>query len=177
MVNYVPGELLEKSSLPTKGDSAVLDYKVDLEIIVPLKSAFFKSLVYEYINDSKFCETLKKLKYKAVFQDPAALSRDLLETEPERAIMDACTQRYEMLLHGKDTVWAGNLLMKEWIPKVIKMTAKKRWEWAKDSGAELLVTASPSEWSVLNEVRPENMKLMTLEELVLEATKEEAEDA
>ena len=64
MVNYVPGELLEKSSLPTKGDSAVLDHKVDLEIIVPLKSAFFKSLVYEYINDSKFCETLKKLKYK-----------------------------------------------------------------------------------------------------------------
>lgn len=64
MVNYVPGELLEKSSLPTKGDSAVLDHKVDLEIILPLKSVFFKSLVYEYINDSKFCETLKKLKYK-----------------------------------------------------------------------------------------------------------------
>lgn len=64
MVNYVPGELLEKSSLPTKGDRAVLDHKVDLEIIVPLKSVFFKSLVYEYINNSKFCETLKKLKYK-----------------------------------------------------------------------------------------------------------------
>ena len=64
MVNYVPGELLEKSLLSPKGDSAVLDHKVDLEIIVPLKSAFFKSLVYEYINDSKFCETLKKLKYK-----------------------------------------------------------------------------------------------------------------
>lgn len=62
MVNYVPGELLEKSSLPTKGDSAVLDHKVDLEIIVPLKSAFFKSLVYEYINNSKFCETLKNVK-------------------------------------------------------------------------------------------------------------------
>jgi len=64
MVNYVPGELLKKSSLPTKGDSAVLDHKVDLEIILPLKSAFFKSLVYEYINNSKFFETLKKLKYK-----------------------------------------------------------------------------------------------------------------
>ena len=64
MVNYVPGELLEKSLLSPKGDSAVLDHKVDLEIIVPLKSAFFKSLVYEYINDSKFCEILKKLKYK-----------------------------------------------------------------------------------------------------------------
>ena len=64
MVNYVPGELLEKSLLSPKGDIAVLDHKVDLEIIVPLKSAFFKSLVYEYINDSKFCETLKKLKYK-----------------------------------------------------------------------------------------------------------------
>ena len=64
MVNYVPGELLEKSLLSPKGDSAALDHKVDLEIIVPLKSAFFKSLVYEYINDSKFCETLKKLKYK-----------------------------------------------------------------------------------------------------------------
>ena len=67
MVNYVPGELLEKYSLPTKGDSAALDHKVDLEIIVPLKSAFFKSLVYEYINDSKFCETLKKLNYKGSY--------------------------------------------------------------------------------------------------------------
>ena len=64
MVNYVPGELLEKSLLSPKGDSAVLDHKVDLEIIVPLKSAFFKSLVYEYINNSKFCETLKKLNIK-----------------------------------------------------------------------------------------------------------------
>lgn len=62
MVNYVPGELLEKSLLSPKGDSAVLDHKVDLEIIVPLKSAFFKSLVYEYINDSKFCEILKNVK-------------------------------------------------------------------------------------------------------------------
>ena len=64
MVNYVPGELLEKSLLSPKGDIAVLDHKVDLEIIVPLKSAFFKSLVYDYINNSKFCEILKKLKYK-----------------------------------------------------------------------------------------------------------------
>ena len=64
MVNYVPGELLEKSLLSPKGDSAVLDHKVDLEIIVPIKSAFFKSLVYDYINNSKFCEILKKLKYK-----------------------------------------------------------------------------------------------------------------
>lgn len=62
MVNYVPGELLEKSLLSPKGDSAALDHKVDLEIIVPLKSVFFKSLVYEYINNSKFCETLKKVK-------------------------------------------------------------------------------------------------------------------
>ena len=66
MVNYVPGELLEKSLLSPKGDSAVLDHKVDLEIIVPLKSAFFKSLVYDYINNSKFCEILKKLKYKVL---------------------------------------------------------------------------------------------------------------
>ena len=64
MVNYVPGELLEKSLLSPRGDSAALDHKVDLEIIVTLKSAFFKSLVYEYINNSKFCEILKKLKYK-----------------------------------------------------------------------------------------------------------------
>ena len=64
MVNYVPGELLEKSLPSPKDDSAAQDHKVDLEIILPLKSAFFKSLVYEYINNSKFCETLKKLKYK-----------------------------------------------------------------------------------------------------------------
>ena len=66
MVNYVPGELLEKSLPSPKGDSAVLDHKVDLEIIMPLKSAFFKSLLYEYINNSKFCETLKKLNIELV---------------------------------------------------------------------------------------------------------------
>jgi len=64
IANEYYGELLEKSLLSPKGDSAVLDHKVDLEIIVPLKSAFFKSLVYDYINNSKFCEILKKLKYK-----------------------------------------------------------------------------------------------------------------
>lgn len=64
MVNYVPGELLEKSLLSPKGDSAVQDYESNFDILMPLKSAFCKSKVYEKINNSKFCETLKKLKYK-----------------------------------------------------------------------------------------------------------------
>ena len=62
MVNYVPGELLEKSSLPTKGDSAVQDYESNFDILMPLKSAFCKSKVYEKINNSKFCEILKNVK-------------------------------------------------------------------------------------------------------------------
>lgn len=114
---------------------------------------------------------LKPVKSNMVFtyQDPSLLSRDLEETEDAREILSACGKLREMLLHGKDTVWAGNLLMNEYMPEVIKMTAEKRWEDAIRTKADALVTASPSEYEVLARVKPDDIELLSIEEVVLNA--------
>ena len=102
-----------------------------------------------------------------VFQDPALLSRDLEETVEARDVLNACVDTKEMLLHGKHTVWAGNLIMNDYMPDVMKMTAAVRWKSALSAGAEALVTASPSEYEILAKVKPESMELFSIEEIVL----------
>lgn len=124
-----------------------------------------------YINDLIKSGDLKPVKSETifVFQDPAVLSRDLEEVEEARGILSHCGEVKEMLLYGKDTVWAGNLLMNEYMPNVIEMTAKVRWEDARRTNANVLVTASPSEHEVLAKVKPEDMELSSIEEIVLNA--------
>lgn len=125
----------------------------------------FTSFLNELIRDG----SLKPLKSDTVytFQDPSLLARDLEETAEVREILSACGVVKEMLLHGKDTVWAGNLVMNEYMPGVMELTAKARWENALASGADALVTASPSEHEILVRVKPGAMELLSIEEVVL----------
>ena len=135
----------------------------DIELNATVKT--FTSFVNGLIKEG----TLKPVKSDEVFtfQDPSLLARDLEETEDAREILKACGQVEEMLLHGKDTNWAGNLLMYEYMPETIKQVARLRWENATYSKADTLVTASPSEYEVLKKVKPKNMKLLNIEEVVL----------
>lgn len=139
------------------------EWNIELNARIKTLTSFINELIKE--------GCLKPVKSDIVFtyQDPSLLSRDLEETEDAREIISACGKLREMLLHGKDTVWAGNLLMNEYIPEVIKMTAEKRWEDAIRTKAEALVTASPSEYEVMARVKPENMELLSIEEVVLNA--------
>mgnify|MGYP002581528713 CR=1 FL=1 len=100
-------------------------------------------------------------------QDSALLARDLDETDAVREIIAACGENREMLCFGKDTILAGNLIMNEYMPKVMKEVAESRWVNAKNMGAEILVTENPAEYALLKSVKPENIKLMTIEEVVL----------
>ncbi len=124
-----------------------------------------------FINELIKTGALKPIKSEMVFvfQDPAVLARDLEEEEEAREILSHCGEVKDMLLYGKDTVWAGNLLMNEYMPEVMKMTAKVRWEDAARTNGNVLVTASPSEHEVLARVKPENMGLCSIEEVVLNA--------
>ena len=128
-----------------------------------------------FINELIKKRNLKPVKSGTtyVFQDPAGLSRDLEEVDEAREILSCCGELKEMLLHGKDTNWAGNLIMNEYMPDVIEKTAKARWGEAERSEADILVTASPSEYEVLKKVKPENMGLKSIEEVVLDACPEE----
>ena len=137
------------------------------EIPLSAEVKSFPVFLAELLDQGKL--PVKRLAETAAFQDPAALARDLGETEEARRVISACAQPKEMLLHGKDTVWAGNLLMGEYLPEVMKKTAARRWQDALASGAQALVTASPSEYAVLLAEKPEGMELLSLEELALSA--------
>ncbi len=127
----------------------------------------FTSYLADLVRDRKLSP--KKSRNTFTFQDPALLSRDIGETEPAREILDACGKRRDMLNSGRDTMLAGNLIMNEYMPGVMRQVAKLRWHNASNIGAEILVTASPAEYEMLNSVKPDNIELKTIEEVLSDA--------
>ena len=102
-----------------------------------------------------------------VYQDPFQLARDLTETEPAREIINAYAVCDEMLCNGKDTMWAGNILMAQWMPEVIKQVSTDRINNAKGVCADTIVTASVSEYVALKNVDQTDVAIVSLEELIL----------
>ena len=72
----------------------------------------------------------------------------------------------QMLLFGKDVMWAGSSMMAVYMPKVMKQVAERRWADLAHVGGKVMVTASPSEYAALADVKPEGMELYTIEEVV-----------
>ena len=103
---------------------------------------------------------------KVVFQDPFQLSRDLGETEEAREIISAYAVLDEMLCNRKDTMWAGNILMAQWIPDVMNRVAEDRMNNARGVNADTIVTASVSEYTSLKAVE-KDVKVISIEELIL----------
>lgn len=101
-----------------------------------------------------------------VFQDPYQLSRDLEETEEAREIVKAYAKLDEMLLNRGETVWAGNILMAQYMPEVIKLVAKRRIFNAQSIGAKAIVTACVSEYFSLKAVA-EDVEIISIEDLIL----------
>ena len=125
----------------------------------------FTEFVAELIKNKKL--TVKKSDLKFTPQDSPLLARDLEETEPMREILCAIGEVKEMLLNREHTMLAGNLIMNEYMPEVIKKVAENRWINAKNADAQIVVTESPAEYMMLMETKPENIELMRLEEAVL----------
>ncbi len=103
---------------------------------------------------------------KVVFQDPFQLARDLGETEEAREIVSAYAVLGEMLCNRKDTMWAGNILMREWMSEVMDKVALARIFNAKCVNADTIVTASVSEYVSLKAVE-KDVKVISIEELIL----------
>lgn len=101
-----------------------------------------------------------------VFQDPYQLSRDLEETEEARDIIKAYAKLDEMLLNRAETVWAGNILMAQYMPDVIKKVAARRIFNAHSIGAKTIVTACVSE-NVSLKAACEDIEIISLEDLIL----------
>ena len=125
----------------------------------------FTAYVAELLDAGKL--TAKNTGKAVVFQDPFQLARDLKETEEPRKIVAAYATLNEMLCHGKDTMWAGNILMAQWMPEVIKKVADGRIFNAKGVKADTIVTASVSEYAALKSVDQNEVAIISLEELIL----------
>lgn len=125
----------------------------------------FTSFVSELIKDGKL--NIKKSGLVFTPQDSPILARDLNETAPVREILSSIGEVKEMLNNKEYTVLAGNLIMNEYLPNVMKSVAEVRWDNAKTANAEIVVTTSPAEYILLSANKPENIELMTLEEAVL----------
>jgi hypothetical protein len=59
------------------------------------------------------------------------------------------------------------------MPGIVVQTAEARWINAAATKADALVTASPSEYEVLARVKPEDMGLLSIEEVLLNACEQE----
>ena len=119
-------------------------------------AAFIKDGSIKAVNSGK----------KVVYQDPFQLSRDLLETEEAREIINAYAVCEEMLCNKKDTMWAGNIIMSEWMPDVMDKVALSRIFNAKCVKADTIVTASVSEYVSLKSVESD-VEILSIEDLIL----------
>ena len=124
----------------------------------------YTSFVAGLLRDGKL--EVKNSGKSVVFQDPYQLSRDLEETEEAREIIKAYAELNELLLNRGETVWAGNILMAQYMPEVIKLVAKRRIFNAKSVGAKAIVTACVSEYVSLKAVA-EDVEIISLEDLIL----------
>ncbi len=136
------------------------EYGIETSASVVTYTAF----VAELIKSGKL--KVKCSDKRVVFQDHFALARDLEETEPAREIVKACAQLDEMLLHGKETVWAGNILMAQWMGDVMKLVAERRIFNATSVGAAAIVTESPSEYTSLKAAAGD-VEILSLADLIL----------
>jgi Fe-S oxidoreductase len=110
----------------------------------------------------------------ATFHDPCRLARDLEETEPVRELLAGMGVKLkEFYFHGAKTRCCGGGLLNEYQPELTAQTAAARWQEAKATGAELLVTACPSCQQVMNEVKPDGMRLEDVIVLLWQACKGE----
>ena len=106
-------------------------------------------------------------KKAVVFQDPYQLARDLEETEEARTVISAFANLNEMLLVKKETVWAGNILMAQYLPDVMKKVAARRLENVVSIGQKIIVTACVSEYYSLKSVNQDKVEVLSLEDLIL----------
>ncbi len=136
------------------------EYGIEVAADVVTYTAFVAGL----LKDGKL--EAKNSGKDVVFQDPYQLSRDLEETEEAREIVMSYAVLGEMLLNRAETVWAGNILMAQYMPEVVKLVAKRRIFNATSVGAKAIVTASVSEYVSLKAVA-EDVEIISIEDLIL----------
>ena len=136
------------------------EYGIETKANVVTYTAFVAALLKDGKLEAKASDKA------VVFQDPYQLSRDLEETEEAREIITSYAVLGEMLLNRAETVWAGNILMAQYMPEIVKKVAERRIFNAKSIGADTIVTACVSEYASLKAVATD-VEILSIEDLIL----------
>ncbi len=138
------------------------EYGVEVSAQVVTYTAFLEKA----LKEGKL--TANKKNINVVYQDPYQLSRDLEETEEARSVVSAFASLGEFHLNRTETVWAGNILMAQYMPEIIKLVAKRRIFNATSIGANKIVTACVSEYAALKSVEQYEVEILSIEDLILD---------
>lgn len=101
-------------------------------------------------------------------QDNFAYARELEDVETGRKLVEKVGVVKDMLLIGKEANLAGQLIMAEYMPEVMKQVAKDRWTNAVNMGCKTVVTENPAEYVALKATCPDGYRVISIEEMLLE---------
>ncbi len=143
----------------------VREYK-EFGIGITAQIAGFHTYLLELLQ--KKALRVKKSTRTYTVQDNFNYARELGDEETVRKIVDMLGASKEFLMHGKDTMFAGSLLMREYMPEVMRGVAEARWKNAAGVGADTVVTESPCEYEMLKMTCPAGCRVLTAEGAVSE---------
>ena len=144
------------------------EYK-EFGVEVSAKIVGFSEFVLSLITDKKL--SVNKTDKEYTVQDNFNYSRELDDSKTVRQIVEAVGVNKDFLMCGKDTMFAGSLLMHEYMQEAMEKVALTRWKNAGGVGAKTVVTQSPCEYEMLKMTKPEGFNVITVEEMVLENLK------
>lgn len=137
------------------------EYGIDFDFKAVTYTAFLSELLkIGALKAEKKCMDV-------AIQDAFQLARDLGETEEIREIVSAFRNPCEMHLIKAETVFAGNVLMAEYMPDAMKLVAQRRIQNVMSAGAKAVVVPSVSEYLALKSIEQNDVEVLSLEDMIL----------
>lgn len=135
-------------------------------IEITAKLVSFNEYLLSLIESGKI--NVKKSANEYSLQDNYAYARELDDSETGRKLIEKVGVVKDMLLIGKEANLAGQAIMAQYMPDVIKQVAKDRWINAVNMNCKTVVTENPAEYEALKATAPDGYRVVSVEEMLLE---------
>ena len=163
-------ELLNKYKLVVVYDpvdlSLMLHQYNEWGIEIKAQIVSFNKYILSLIEDGRL--NVKKSNNEYSLQDNYAYARELDDSETGRKLIEKVGKVKDMLLIGKEANLAGQLIMREYMPEVIRQVALDRWTNAINMDCKTIVTENPAEYVCLKESVPNGCRVITVEQMIEE---------
>lgn len=146
--------------------SLILHEYKEWGIEINAKVIGFNEYLLSLINEGKLAVNKSNVEY--TLQDNYAYARELDDPDFGRRLIEKVGVVKDMLLIRKEANLAGNLIMNEYMPDVMRVVALDRWENVEGMECKTVVTENPAEYVMLKSTCPEGKRIISIEEMILE---------